>query len=150
MDRAGLVHRGRTWSAATTAFLALIYLSGCASLSDWRGARAPTPSDRFQLPPQGSDVVGRVQVTSARYEDTLLDIARRYDLGYEEIIAANPGVDPWLPGAGTRVVLPTQFVLPGGAREGLVLNLASMRLFYFPKPAPGAPAASASRAPRCR
>ena len=140
MDRAGLVHRGRTWSAATTAFLALIYLSGCASLSDWRGARAPTPSDRFQLPPQGSDVVGRVQVTSARYEDTLLDIARRYDLGYEEIIAANPGVDPWLPGAGTRVVLPTQFVLPGGAREGLVLNLASMRLFYFPKPAPGAPA----------
>ena len=140
MDRAGLVHRGRSWSAATTAFLALIYLSGCASLSDWRGARAPTPSDRFQLPPQGSDVVGRVQVTSARYEDTLLDIARRYDLGYEEIIAANPGVDPWLPGAGTRVVLPTQFVLPGGAREGLVLNLASMRLFYFPKPAPGAPA----------
>ena len=140
MDRAGLVHRGCSWSAATAAFLALIYLSGCASLSDWRGARAPTPSDRFQLPPQGSDVVGRVQVTSARYEDTLLDIARRYDLGYEEIIAANPGVDPWLPGAGTRVVLPTQFVLPGGAREGLVLNLASMRLFYFPKPAPGAPA----------
>ena len=140
MDRAGSVHRGGTWSAATAAFLALIYLSGCASLSDWRGARAPTPSDSFRLPPPGTDVVGRVQVTSARYEDTLLDIARRYDLGYEEIIAANPGVDPWLPGAGTRVVLPTQFVLPGGAREGLVLNLASMRLFYFPKPAPGEPA----------
>ena len=140
MDRTVSGHRGRTWSAATAAFLALIYLSGCASLSDWRGARAPTPSDSFRLPPPGSDVVGRVQVTTARHEDTLLDIARRYDLGYEEIIAANPGVDPWLPGAGTRVVLPTQFVLPGGAREGLVLNLASMRLFYFPKPAPGEPA----------
>jgi L,D-transpeptidase ErfK/SrfK len=140
MDRARLVHRGRAWSAATAVFLALIYLSGCASLNDWRGARAPTPSDRFLLPAQGSDVVGRVQVTSARDEDTLLDIARRYDLGYEEMIAANPGVDPWLPGAGTRVVLPTQFVLPGGAREGLVLNLASMRLFYFPEPAPGEPA----------
>jgi L,D-transpeptidase ErfK/SrfK len=140
MNRAGLVHRGRTWGAATAACLTLIYLSGCASLSDWRGARAPTPSDRFVLPAQGTDVVGRVQVTSARHEDTLLDIARRYDLGYEEIIAANPGVDPWLPGAGTRVVLPTQFVLPGGAREGLVLNLASMRLFYFPEPGPGEPA----------
>jgi L,D-transpeptidase ErfK/SrfK len=137
MGRIRSLHKGRTWSAATAAFLILIYLSGCASLSDWRGARAPTPSDRFLLPAQGTDVVGRVQVTSARYEDTLLDIARRYDLGYEEIIAANPGVDPWLPGAGTRVVLPTQFVLPGGAREGLVLNLASMRLFYFPEPGPG-------------
>ncbi len=132
------LHNGRSWIAA--AFLTLILLSGCASLTDWRGSGTPTPSDRFVLPPQGTDVVGRVQVTSARYEDTLLDIARRYDLGYEEMVAANPGVDPWLPGEGTRVVLPTQFVLPGGAREGLVLNLASMRLFYFPEPVPGEPA----------
>jgi L,D-transpeptidase ErfK/SrfK len=134
------MHKGRSWSAAAAAFLTLTCLSGCASLSDWRGARAPAPSDRFPLPPHGTDVVGQVQVTTARHEDTLLDIARRYDLGYEEIIAANPGVDTWLPGEGTRVVLPTQFVLPGGAREGLVLNLASMRLFYFPEPAPGEPA----------
>jgi len=132
--------KGTARSAATAAFLTLIFLSGCAGFGDWRGAPEPTPSDRFLLPPQGTDLVGLVQVTSARHEDTLLDIARRYDLGYEEIIAANPGVDPWLPGAGTRVVLPTQFVLPGGAREGLVLNLASMRLFYFPEPGPGEPA----------
>jgi L,D-transpeptidase ErfK/SrfK len=134
------MYDGRSWIAATAAFLTLMYVSGCASLSDWRGSRAPTPSDRFLLPPHGTDVVGEVKVTTARHEDTLLDIARRYDLGYEEMIAANPGVDPWLPGEGTRVVLPTQFVLPGGAREGLVLNLASMRLFYFPEPAPGEPA----------
>lgn len=140
MDGTRSMHKGRSWSAAAAAFLTLTYLSGCASLSDWRGARAPAPSDRFPLPPQGTDVVGQVQVTTARHEDTLLDIARGYDLGYEEIVAANPGVDPWLPGEGTRVVLPTQFVLPGGAREGLVLNLASMRLFYFPESAPGEPA----------
>jgi len=78
-------------------------------------------------------------VATAGADDTLLDIARRYDLGYDEIIAANPGVDLWLPGSGTRVVLPTQFVLPDAPREGLVLNLASMRLFYYPKPEPGAP-----------
>ncbi|MEE8287477.1 MAG: L,D-transpeptidase family protein [Gammaproteobacteria bacterium] len=89
------------------------------------------------LPADGADVIGDVQVTVARHKDTLHDIARRYDLGYQEIVAANPGVDPWLPGQGTQVVLPTQFVLPNGKREGLILNLASMRLYYFPKPANG-------------
>ena len=89
------------------------------------------------MPTDGSDIVGDVQVTIVRHDDTLHDVARRYDLGYEEIVAANPGVDPWLPGEGTQVVLPTQFVLPNGLREGLVLNLASMRLFYFPEPREG-------------
>jgi L,D-transpeptidase ErfK/SrfK len=135
----------RSRVAAPVVFLTAICLSGCASLSDWRHAWStpsppPAPSDRFPLPPEGSDIIGNLQVTTARYEDTLPDIARRYDLGYEEIVAANPGIDPWLPGKGTQVVLPTQFVLPGGTREGLVLNLASMRLFYFPEPAAGEPA----------
>ncbi|MEN8206806.1 MAG: L,D-transpeptidase family protein [Pseudomonadota bacterium] len=80
-----------------------------------------------------------VQIATARQEDTLSDIARRYDLGYEEIVAANPGVDPWLPGKGSRVVLPTQFVLPDAPRDGLVLNLAAMRLFYYPRPATDEP-----------
>jgi L,D-transpeptidase ErfK/SrfK len=88
----------------------------------------PVRSDRFPLPPEGTDVVGIVQIAVAGHEDTLPDLARRYNLGYEEIVAANPGMAPWLPGAGTRVVLPTQFVLPDAPREGLVLNLASMRL----------------------
>jgi L,D-transpeptidase ErfK/SrfK len=93
-------------------------------------------TDRFAILP-GSDVVGEVQVIRARYEDTFLDIARAYDLGYDELVDANPGVDPWLPGAGTRIVLPTQFVLPDAPREGIVLNLAAKRLFYFPEPRPG-------------
>lgn len=101
---------------------------------------APVPSDRFARPPDGTDIVGHLQVATARYEDTLADIARRYDLGYDELIAANPGIDPWLPGKGTLVVLPTAFVLPDGPRQGLVLNLASMRLFYYPKPEAGKPA----------
>ena len=117
-------------------------LSGCANFPDWRfgkwgAVEIPAPSDRFPLPADGSDVIGDVQVTVAHHEDTLHDIARRYDLGYEEIVAANPGIDPWLPGEGAQVILPTQFVLPNGTREGLVLNLASMRLFYFPEPRDG-------------
>ena len=83
--------------------------------------------------------MGIVQIATARQEDTLPDLARRYDLGYEEIVAANPGMDPWLPGEGAQVVLPTQFVLPDVPREGLVVNLAAMRLFYYPKPGAGEP-----------
>lgn len=68
--------------------------------------------------------------------DTLLDIARHYDLGYVEIRAANPGVDPWMPGAGKTITLPTQNVLPDGPRRGIVINLAEMRLYYFPPQGP--------------
>lgn len=113
----------------------LLCLSGCAALTPQ--TQPPVPADRLPLPADGSDVVGDLQSVTARYEDTLLDIARRYDLGYDEIVAANPGVDPWLPGEGTRVVLPTQFVLPAGERSGIVLNLAAKRLFYFPPAPPG-------------
>ena len=67
-------------------------------------------------------------------------MAQRYALGYQELLDANPGVDPWLPGENTPVLLPTQFVLPDVAREGIVLNMASKRLFYFPQVAAGEPA----------
>ena len=130
-----------SWIAWAAIALTGLCLSGCSTYSNlhssWGGSRYPIPSDRFPLPPEDEDVVGTIQVATAHDSDTLLDIARRYDLGYDEIIAANPGVDVWLPGEGTPVVLPTQFVLPDAPREGLVLNLAAMRLFYFPEPEAG-------------
>lgn len=94
----------------------------------------------FPLPPAGTDIVGEVKVVRVKGSETLLDIARRYGLGYGEMTGANPGVDPWVPGDGTQVVLPTQFILPSGPRRGIVLNLAQLRLFYFPTPARGKPA----------
>ncbi len=72
-------------------------------------------------------------------EDTLPDIARRFNIGYEEIVRANPGVDPWVPGEGRAIVVPTQFVLPDAPREGLVINLAQLRVYYFPKAKEGEP-----------
>lgn len=87
----------------------------------------------FPLPSPGEDVVGEVQVIKARYEDTFADIGKAYDLGYLEMVAANPGVDPWLPGAGRDIILPTRYVLPSGPREGIVINLAEYRLYYYPK-----------------
>ena len=97
-------------------------------------------ADIFELPPEGYDVVGAVSTITARHEDTLVDIARRHGLGYEDIVRANPDLNPWLPGEGAEVVLPTRFILPAGAREGVVLNLAEYRLYYFPEPKDGEPA----------
>jgi L,D-transpeptidase ErfK/SrfK len=99
---------------------------------------APVQTERFELSPD-QDIVGQVQVTTATKEDTLTDIARRFNVGYVEIVRANPGVDPWLPGAGRKVVLPTQFILPNAPREGVVINIAAMRMFYFPKHKSGEP-----------
>ena len=77
--------------------------------------------------------MGETQSVVAQHEDTLLDLGRRYSVGYEEIVAANPGVDPWLPGEGTQVLIPSRFILPDAPREGIIVSLAEHRLYYFPK-----------------
>ena len=69
---------------------------------------------------------------TATQQDTLLDIARRFDLGQNEIVLVNPTIDRWLPGKGTQVTIPNTRLLPDTPREGLVLNLPEYRLYYFP------------------
>jgi L,D-transpeptidase ErfK/SrfK len=97
----------------------------------------PAQADTFILPPADVDLVGFMQQIPASREETLLDIARRYDIGQNEILLANPDVDRWLPTDGSRVVLPTRYILPNAERTGLVLNLPEMRLYYYPKARPG-------------
>jgi len=89
-----------------------------ASLSSWQ-----VSAETLILPPTDVDLVGRTGVANARQEDTLLDIARRFDVGQDEIVLANPEVDRWLPGEGTKVVVPTRYILPHAARTGIVLNV---------------------------
>jgi L,D-transpeptidase ErfK/SrfK len=98
----------------------------------------PKATHLFEVDP-GSDIVGYVQKTIVGKDDTLPDIARRFDVGYEEILTANPGVDPWLPGVGREVVVPTQFILPAAPHEGVVVNVAAMRIFYYPPHKKGQP-----------
>ncbi|HYR05459.1 MAG TPA: L,D-transpeptidase family protein [Gallionella sp.] len=119
----------------------LVLLAGCQSLNrpETNAVPAlppPVAMHEFTINPM-DDVVGIVQIIRTRDEDTLSDIARRFNVGYEEIVSANPGIDPWLPKAGTEIVIPTEFVLPDTKRQGIVINLAAMRLFYFPKTKPG-------------
>src|SRR6266478_2283131 len=130
-----------------------LLLGGC---SLFRSAPvAPPPAVAPPLPPvpqlptpnathrsevdSGNDIVGYVQKTVVGKEDTLPDIARRFDVGYEEMLTANPGVDPWLPGVGREVVVPTQFILPAAPHEGVVVNVAAMRIFYYPPHKKGEP-----------
>ncbi len=80
---------------------------------------------------KGDDIVGRFAVLRLEKGDTLPDIARHFSLGGNAISAANPGVDIWVPGAGQRILLPLSFILPDAPRKGIVINLATMRLFQF-------------------
>jgi len=84
----------------------------------------------FFLSASNRDLIGQIQTLKVQKSETFFDIARRYDLGFNEITAANPNVDPWLPEAGSRIIIPTLFILPI-ERRGIVVNIAEMRLYYF-------------------
>ena len=97
----------------------------------------PISRNYFTVDSPDQSVIGEPQIVYTKAENTFSDLAREYGLGYDEIVAANPDVDPWLPGDETPVLLPTQYVLPDVSRRGLILNIASKRLFYFPEVAEG-------------
>jgi len=83
-------------------------------------------------------VVGTSQTHDVGQGETFLDIAREFDVGYNELVAANRSLDPWLPDPGAEVLLPTEWILPRGDFEGLVLNIPEMRLYYYvPSPRAG-------------
>ena len=87
----------------------------------------------YTLDTLDDSLIGEIRKVQAEHEDTLLDIARLNGLGYHGIKLANPDVDTWLPGQGKEIVLPTMFVLPVAPKNGIVLNIPEMRLYYFPK-----------------
>ncbi len=92
-----------------------------------------TGAATFDAPPPGDSVIGEPQYVRALHEDTLVDLARLYDVGLNELRAANPEVDTWLPGEGTVVVIPTRYILPDTPRQGIVINVPEMRLYYYPE-----------------
>ena len=94
----------------------------------------------YELPSEHFDVIGAPRTVVAAHEDTLVEIARQSGIGLEQMERINPGVDMWLPGEGTQVTIPSHYVLPRVPREGLVLNLPEMRMYYFPPRQAGRPA----------
>ena len=143
--------KNRTLRLTASAAL-LISIAGCNTLEDFlsqvrsdeaavepvipvaeRPVEEPLAPNRFVLTSPDQKLIGAPQVVFPNDNDTLSDFARAYGLGYDELLAANPNVNPWLPGTNTPILLPTQYVLPDVDHEGIVLNIAAKRLFYFPE-----------------
>ncbi|WP_434585459.1 L,D-transpeptidase LdtC [Klebsiella sp. R390] len=109
-------------------------------LSLWLAALAvavvmvlPARANTWPLPPAGSRVVGQNQFHVVQNNGGSLEaIAKRYNVGFLALLQANPGVDPYVPRAGSVLTIPLQTLLPDAPREGLVINLAELRLYYYP------------------
>ena len=126
------------WLRCTALCIFIFSLSGCAATKSVRETAEPFPShhekeierNKFSVA-RGEDVIGRLAVIRLEKGDTLPDIARHFSLGINAISAANPGVDVWVPEAGKRIMLPLSFILPDTPRQGIVVNLATMRIFQY-------------------
>jgi len=89
----------------------------------------------YPLPPEGSRLVGSPQVITVP-QDNILPLeafAAQYGQGLSNMLEANPGTDPFLPKPGSQLVVPQQLILPDTVREGIVINVAEMRLYYYPQ-----------------
>lgn len=110
--------------------LRLLALAGALALIPV-GAFAKAENAPAPAKPAPLVTIGKMETVSSRYEDTLVKLAREHGLGFVEIRAANPNVDPWLPGSGTRITLPTKHILPKAPQRGIVINLAEMRMYVY-------------------
>jgi L,D-transpeptidase ErfK/SrfK len=126
----------------------LFMLSGCQTLSGLFPEKTETveapalpiehqtiATHEFPLS-KGQEIVGAIAAVNTKENDTLSDIARHFGLGYNDISIANPSIEPWTPKSNSRVLLPLRFIVPDAPRKGIVLNLANMRMFYYPKNQP--------------
>lgn len=88
----------------------------------------------YPLPADNSRLIGENTTTIVPNDKRPLEaIAARYQIGLLNMLEANPGTDPWLPAAGSELTLPQQMLLPDTKREGIVVNLAELRLYYYPQ-----------------
>nr|WP_253865378.1 L,D-transpeptidase family protein [Aeromonas sobria] len=94
---------------------------------------APVQAKRYPLPPPESRLVGELEDYIIQQDEHLELVGKHTQIGFLALLEANPGVDPYLPKPGTRLTLPTQMLLPDVPREGIVINLPELRLYYFPK-----------------
>lgn len=113
-------------------------LLGCSlflPLESWASGaysyRFPDPKLAFD--PKADTVIGLLGEYTVKEKDTFLDVARDYDLGFNELESLYPHIDPWVPPRGMKVIIPSQWILPQTRKYGIVINIAEMRLYYFLK-----------------
>lgn len=127
--------RSRFARSAALALIVSLTLPACVG-DLFRSSQKVPARYLLEAPPPSPDLVGRLRFRETKVEDTLIDLAPELGIGYVELLAANPGIDPWLPPARTRLVVPDARLLPNGDRDGIVVNLADLRLYYFARGAP--------------
>jgi L,D-transpeptidase ErfK/SrfK len=88
-------------------------------------------AESFPLPSEGDNVVGELRYVEVRSGESLVDIARDFNLGYDQIVRTNPTLNRWVPDPGTKVLLPHRYILVGNSRRGIVLNIAELRLYFY-------------------
>ncbi len=127
-----------------TSLLLIMFLSGCQQFPLYFSATQPTESistnvsdetlalHQFSITKE-QGVIGKLATLTSEQNDSLPDIARHYGLGFNDVSNANPELSAWTPQTGSRVLLPARFILPDAPRKDIVLNLANMRMFYYPK-----------------
>ena len=93
---------------------------------------APSANSASYIYTKNNTVVGSLKDYTVKNDESLIEIARRFKLGYNEIADANPDIDPFVPGDGTSVIISSSWILPDvKSYEGIVINLSEMRLYYF-------------------
>lgn len=90
-----------------------------------------SPEHEEEAAPFAYTVIGEFRDYVIKEKDTLLDIARNFDLGYLELILLYPNLDPWLPPTGKKITVPTSWVLPNIDKKGIVINIPELRLYLF-------------------
>ncbi len=86
---------------------------------------------KFFYSESSKSVIGRIQYYIIKKGDTLLDVARMFGLGYNDINLLYPDTDPWIPPKGKKLIIPTMWVLPQGKHKGIILNIPELRMYYF-------------------
>lgn len=111
--------------------ISMVHIINVAHATDQEPAVEDTDTKDNPKEPYSLGYVGDLSTHTAAYEDTLVNVSRGYGLGFVELRAANPEIDPWLPGEGTKIKLPTRHLIPDAPRDGIIINLPEMRLYSF-------------------
>lgn len=109
----------------------------CVAFSFLTLLASPSFATVYNLPAKASDTVvaeypNEIAVTRAEHDETLLDVARRFSLGQVEVVRLNQELDRWLVKKGQIVTLPNKRILPDTPHNGIVLNIAEYRMYYYP------------------
>lgn len=123
----------RLKSITIVAALMLVVITSASTVLAWSEADFEHRTlVGYPLPPEPENIIGELSTYTINKGDTLLDVGRWYDLTATELSNANHHLDWWTPPVGKKIILPSQHILPAGKREGIVLNIPEMRLYYFP------------------